>query len=137
LFTLSAKAVYGLTALVELALHHGAGPLQIGEIARRHAIPQHYLEQILSSLRRGGYVRSFRGARGGYELARAAETIAVGDVLAELDGPVGILPTGTAGGSLQPFWEELEDQVTRFLQRSLGDIARRFGTIGTDADFMI
>jgi Rrf2 family transcriptional regulator, cysteine metabolism repressor len=136
-FTLSSKAVYGLTALVELALHQGAGPLQIGEIARRHGIPQHYLEQILSALRRGGYVRSFRGARGGYELARAAELITVEEILTQLDGPVAVLPTGTAGSSLHPFWQELERHVTSFLSLSLGDLARQHGATGPDADFMI
>ena len=75
MFTLSAKAIYGVTAVVELAQHYRSGPIQIRDIASRHEIPQHYLEQILSTLKRSGLVRSYRGARGGYELTAPPDSI--------------------------------------------------------------
>ena len=49
MFSLSAKGVYGLSALIELGLHHSKGSMQIRDIAARHNMPQHYLEQILVS----------------------------------------------------------------------------------------
>lgn len=137
MFTLSSKAIYGVTALVELALHQGSHPLQIGEIARRNDIPQHYLEQILSSLKRGGYVRSFRGARGGYELARPADSITLEEILTHLDGPVGIVPTGTGEGAFLPLWDELRSSISAVLARSLGDVARQSVASAPDADFII
>lgn len=83
----SAKTTYGLLALMELADLAGSGErLQVGEIAARQAIPERYLEQMMTSLRRAGILRSIRGARGGYQLARPAAEIQLADVIACLDG---------------------------------------------------
>ena len=83
----SAKTEYGLVALIELAsVHASGGVLQVAEIARRQAIPERYLEQMLSTLRRAGILRSLRGPRGGYQLARDPGTITVAEVVACLEG---------------------------------------------------
>jgi len=83
----SAKTTYGLQALMELADLESSGErLQVGEIAARQAIPERYLEQMTPSLRRGGILRSIRGARGGYQLARPAAQILLSDVIACLEG---------------------------------------------------
>ncbi len=83
----SAKTDYGLIALLELASIHGQGSvLQVGEIAARQGIPDRYLEQMLTSLRRGQILRSIRGPRGGYQLARAPGEIRVADVVRVLEG---------------------------------------------------
>jgi Rrf2 family protein len=85
----STKTEYGLVALIELAeVHSGGGVLQAGEIARRQGIPERYLEQMLTSLRRSGLLRSLRGPKGGYQLTRSPETITVAEVLACLEGPL-------------------------------------------------
>jgi len=82
-----AKTVYGLVALLELAsVHPAGGVLQAAEIAARQGIPERYLEQMLASLRRGGILRSLRGPRGGYRLARPPEEISVAEVVACLEG---------------------------------------------------
>ena len=68
---LSCKSEYALLALIELATHYSSGePLQIRQIAAQQNIPDRYLEQLLATLRRYGLVRSQRGAKGGYLLAR-------------------------------------------------------------------
>ncbi len=86
----STKTEYGLVALIELAeVYSGGGVLQAGEIARRQGIPERYLEQMLTSLRRSGLVHSLRGPRGGYQLARSPELITVAEVLACLEGKAG------------------------------------------------
>jgi Rrf2 family protein len=83
----SAKTTYGLLALMELADVAGSGErLQVGEIAARQAIPERYLEQMMTSLRRGGILRSIRGARGGYQLAKSADQILLSEVILCLEG---------------------------------------------------
>ena len=83
----SAKTTYGLLALLELAdLRSSDERLQVGEIAARQAIPERYLEQMMTSLRRAGILRSIRGARGGYQLARPAVQISLAEVVACLEG---------------------------------------------------
>lgn len=83
----SAKTEYGLVALIELAAAYGSGGLlQTGEICRRHQIPERYLEQMLTALRKAGFLRSIRGPRGGFALARDPRTISVAEVEACLEG---------------------------------------------------
>jgi Rrf2 family protein len=83
----SAKTEYGLVALIELAgIHSSGGVLQVSEIAARQNIPERYLEQMLTSLRRGGILRSIRGPKGGYQLLRAPAEISVSEVVACLEG---------------------------------------------------
>jgi Rrf2 family protein len=65
----TAKEDYGLRAVLDLAAHAGAGPVQTREIAQRQHIPEQFLEQLLAALRRAEVVRSTRGAGGGYGLA--------------------------------------------------------------------
>lgn len=85
---LTSKIEYALLTLLELVNHANKkySPLTITEIASKHAIPERYLEQIMTILRRGGVVRSYRGARGGYVLAREAQTISLFEVIALVDG---------------------------------------------------
>ncbi|MCF2971325.1 Rrf2 family transcriptional regulator [Synechococcus sp. Nb3U1] len=84
---LSCKTEYALLALLELAQHHNDGQvLQIKEIAAHQSIPDRYLEQLLATLRRQGLVRSQRGAKGGYSLARAPWMISLLDVIQAIEG---------------------------------------------------
>ena len=88
MFSLSAKGVYGLTALLDLAAHRSRPSVQIRDIAERHSIPQHYLEQILVALKKAGYVTSFRGAQGGYALWQGFFFVVDGDDDLYADLPV-------------------------------------------------
>jgi len=84
---LSCKSEYALLALLELATHYQSGePLQIRQIAAQQNIPDRYLEQLLATLRRGGVVKSQRGAKGGYILAREPWKITLLEVLTCLEG---------------------------------------------------
>ena len=83
----SAKTAYGLVALMDLAVAHATGArVQTGEICRRHGMPERYLEQMLTALRKGGYLASVRGPKGGYQLTRAPESITIAEVEACLEG---------------------------------------------------
>jgi len=84
---LSCKSEYALLALLELADHYQNGePVQIRQIAAQQNIPERYLEQLLATLRRGGLVKSQRGAKGGYILAREPRKITLLEVLGCLEG---------------------------------------------------
>ena len=77
---LSAKTQYGIVALIELAtIHPRGGVLQVAEIAQRQGIPDRYLEQMLTSLRKAGYLISLRGPRGGFQLRLPPEEIRISE----------------------------------------------------------
>jgi len=85
---LSTRGEYGLRAMFDLAQHFGEGPTSLKSVAERQDISEHYLEQLIASLRKSGLVRSIRGAQGGYILAREPAEITVGDVIRVLEGPI-------------------------------------------------
>ncbi len=85
---LSTRSRYGLRAVVELAMEYGQGPLQIKVIAKRQEISNKYLEQLMAILKSAGVVRSIRGAKGGYILAKEPAQIRVSDVFTALEGPL-------------------------------------------------
>jgi len=88
---ISAKADYGMRALLELTGSYAVNPmawLKGDAIATTQDIPMKFLEGILRQLRMSGIVASHRGAEGGYRLGRAPESITVADVIRALDGPL-------------------------------------------------
>jgi Rrf2 family transcriptional regulator, cysteine metabolism repressor len=82
----STRSDYGLRALIELSGHYGRGPLQSSEIALRRHIPEQYLDQLLTTLRKAGFIRSVRGPAGGHELVRDPGGIRVREVIETLEG---------------------------------------------------
>jgi Rrf2 family transcriptional regulator, cysteine metabolism repressor len=74
--------------MVQLARHFGTGPVSLAGIAAEEDLPRAYLEQLVVSLREAALVISTRGAHGGYELARAPESITMSEVLRALEGPI-------------------------------------------------
>jgi len=85
---LTMRSDYGAHAVIELARHYGQGPLQCAEIAASQKIPEAYLDQLLSGLRRVGIIRSVRGPHGGHELARDPHQLTLGEIVTALEGPV-------------------------------------------------
>ena len=132
---ISSRGQYGLRALSVLAGRHGSGPVQVREIARAEQLSAKYLEQLLGRLRTGGLVKSVRGARGGYTLARDPEAITVREVLLLLEGslaPVGCVDDGGACGvegqdacPTHGLWAGLHTTVLTYLDSfTLADFAR-------------
>jgi Rrf2 family protein len=101
----SQKCQYAIRAVFELAKRSGQGPIKIKDIAEAQAIPIRFLEVILNQLQRAGFVRSKRGAEGGYALAAAPERITVGDIVQFIEGPLApvacMTDTSAEGCSLQ------------------------------------
>lgn len=83
---MSTKCRYGLRALADLALEGGNVPIPLSQIAERQKLSVKYLEQEFSSLRKAGFVRSIKGAQGGYLLAVPANEIFISDVIKQLEG---------------------------------------------------
>ena len=80
------KVDYGVRALVDIAQHSDGGPVRAAQIARRMAIPEPYLAQVLRALRKRDIVRSQRGPQGGHSLAMEPSEIRLSDVMECLAG---------------------------------------------------
>jgi len=82
---LTTKGRFAVTAMLDLALHDGAGPVTLAGISRRQSISLSYLEQLFGKLRRRSLVDSVRGPGGGYTLARPTPAITVADIIRAVD----------------------------------------------------
>ncbi|MDR2135517.1 MAG: Rrf2 family transcriptional regulator [Treponema sp.] len=83
---ISTRGRYGIRLLVDLAEHAGESHIPLAVVAERKGISIRYLEQVAIILRRSGFIRSVKGASGGYALTRPAQDIILGDVLRVLEG---------------------------------------------------
>jgi len=123
----SSKDDYALRAMFDLAQHRPGVPIRIAKIAERQKIPQKFLEQILSELKRGGFVESHRGADGGYMLSRSPDTITVGDVLRFVKGSRAGRHNKKLGGE-NPFtalWSQADAQISAIIDKTtFGELAQ-------------
>jgi Rrf2 family cysteine metabolism transcriptional repressor len=130
----SARELYGLRAMSELARHFGQGPISLADVARTQGISQPYLEQIAIDLRRAGLLHSRRGAQGGYYLTRAPGRITAGQVIRALEGS--ILPVECVSNqrcnpcsredicSTRNVWEQVRDRLVETLDSiTLADLS--------------
>lgn len=122
---LSTRGEYGVRAMYDLAMHYSQGPVSLKAVAERQGISEHYLEQLMGTLRKAGLVQSVRGALGGYELGRPPSEISVGDVIRVLEGPIAPVECVEEGSSglcrhnercaAQRVWRRLTDSMTAVL----------------------
>lgn len=110
---LSTKGRYGVAAMYDLARHHGQGAISLRSVALRQGISEHYLEQLMSSLRKAGYVKSVRGAQGGYMLTRDPAAVSVGDIIRIMEGPIAPVDCLLSGIDDNDYCERAGDCVTR------------------------
>jgi Rrf2 family protein len=121
---ISCKSEYALLALLELAAHYSSGePLQIRQIAAEQNIPDRYLEQLLATLRRAGLVRSQRGAKGGYLLAREPWKITILEVMGCIEGldaqpdESNSEPESIGSAAVREIWQEACKAADAVLQK--------------------
>lgn len=136
---ISARTMYGLRALITLAGARTSDPVSIQSIADEESLPGKFLEGIMGDLKRGGFVRSKRGANGGYLLARPASEITILEVIRHLDGPVApqAYADRTQDGEMTPrqaafipVWMEIREATLRVLQSyTLQSIADSVGEV--------
>jgi Rrf2 family protein len=137
---ISTKGDYGIRALIELAHHYGEPkPTQSGEIAARQDVPESYLEQLLTTLRRAGFIRSVRGPQGGHALIRDPKTVPVTEVIEALEGsilPIDCLDESSAcskgGGCAQrDMWQAVREAILGVLDNTtVADLAERDRAVG-------
>jgi Rrf2 family protein len=131
----SSKGEYALRALIVLA-KRGREVTPVADIAREIHVPVPYLEQILLQLKLLGFLRSKRGAGGGYRLRKKPGEIMIGEVIRQLEGPLAPMSCVSAtryescelepGCLLQPLWAKVRDTVAEVLDRtSLEDLLER------------
>lgn len=89
---ISTKSRYGIRALYDLAVHQEQGPVQLHDIAKRQKLSEKYLEQLMARLKANGLLKSIRGPRGGYLLARPPDKIKIVEVFEILEGPIEPVP---------------------------------------------
>jgi Rrf2 family protein len=118
MLSITSKSPYALRALTELARSGDAGPVPIGELARRREIPVQFLEQLFAVLRRAGVLRSQRGVKGGYAFAREPSGVTVLEVVELLDGKLG-------AGSESIFAEASEAARAVLGNATIADIVER------------
>jgi Rrf2 family cysteine metabolism transcriptional repressor len=120
MISVTSKSRYAVVAMAELA-RSGDRPVPVKELSERRGVPEQYLEQLFSTLRRDGLLDSHRGSKGGYTLARPAEEIKVLEVVQALDGVIG-QEADEAGG----IWEEGVNALRAvFGETTIADIERR------------
>ena len=85
---LTTKGRFAVTAMIDVAMHNGEGPVTLAGVADRQKISLSYLEQLFGKLRRYGLVESVRGPGGGYNLARTANNMSVADIITAVDEPI-------------------------------------------------
>ncbi|MEK4250678.1 cysteine metabolism transcriptional regulator CymR [Paenibacillus sp. FSL W7-1287] len=113
---ISTKGRYGLTIMMELAAKYGDGPLSLKSIAEKNNLSEHYLEQLIAPLRNAGYVKSIRGAYGGYVLSKSPGDITTGDVIRTLEGPISPVDfTEEDDPAKRNLWLRIRDNIANVL----------------------
>ena len=143
----STRGRYGVRLMVALALNYGNGSTLLREVARREAISEKYLGQIIIPLKNAGLVSSQRGSRGGYALARAPEEVTVKDVVEAIEGRIAAVPcvqdpeacaratSCVARGVWKKLNKDIEASLSSFTLAGLARQARRLAT--SDAGYEI
>lgn len=142
---LSTRTRYAVRAIIELAQNKNEKPLQLKIIAQRQEISIKYLEQLMAVLRSGGFVRSVRGSKGGYVLAKAPDQIRLNDVIHRLEGPVATVEcvegeescARSADCAARSLWMQVEQAIEKVLQSvTLQDLVDRANN-ATKLDYQI
>ncbi|HSG04613.1 MAG TPA: Fe-S cluster assembly transcriptional regulator IscR [Marinobacterium sp.] len=130
---LTTKGRYAVTAMLDLALHQGKGPISLADISERQGISLSYLEQLFAKLRKQGLVQSVRGPGGGYELKRDGDQINVAQVVDAVNESVDATGCHQKGNCqsgeiclTHHLWMDLSQQIHNFLSGiSLADLVMR------------
>ena len=130
---LTTKGRFAVTAMIDVAMHNGKGPVTMAAVSDRQKISLSYLEQLFGKLRRHGLVDSVRGPGGGYNLAREATEVSVADIILAVDEPIDATQCGGKENCLDDrrcmtheLWASLNTHIFAFLRSvSLEQLVRQ------------
>ncbi|HSS46710.1 MAG TPA: Fe-S cluster assembly transcriptional regulator IscR [Burkholderiales bacterium] len=120
---LTTKGRFAVTAMIDLAMRHGGGPVTLSEISERQKISLSYLEQLFGKLRRHSLVDSVRGPGGGYCLAKKIDEVSIADIILAVDEPIDATQCGGKENChddhkciTHDLWASLNDRIFDYLQ---------------------
>ncbi|MGA8052639.1 MAG: Fe-S cluster assembly transcriptional regulator IscR [Burkholderiales bacterium] len=120
---LTTRGRFAVTAVLDLAMRSGHGPVALADISQRQKISLSYLEQLFGKLRKNQLVNSVRGPGGGYVLAKPAEAVSVADIILAVDEPIDATSCGGKRNCREDrkcithdLWEGLNDHIFDFLR---------------------
>jgi Rrf2 family protein len=139
---ISTRGRYGVRLLIDLAEHADKTHVSLASVAERQRISIRYLEQVAVILRRAGFIRSVKGASGGYTLAKRPEDIIIGDVLRILEGDMLVVDPILPGQKETKFqkslrlsvYNRLNDRIAAVIDRKT--LASLAGTVDPDESYM-
>ena len=139
---ISTRGRYGIRLMLDLAEHRGESHVALASIAERQIVSPRYRELVAVILRRAGYIRSVKGASGGYTLARPPEEIVIGEALRELEGDILVIDPLRAGESENAFrrcirrtvYDRLNERIAGLLDRIT--LASMLGTEDPEESYM-
>jgi Rrf2 family protein len=138
MLTISSKSKYGINALLALAEFYNSGLLQIKDIASRCDIPHQYLEQIFNRLGKTGIIKSTRGKKGGYELAKPPEQITVLHIVNALEGDIEFAPNSNSSNDvIVELFQEAENKLKEVLSVSLADLVSKQQSLRKNVTYSI
>ena len=131
---ISTKGRYGVRFLMDLGAHAHEGNVTLKDVARRQAISEKYLWQVVNPLKAAGFIRATLGAHGGYKLAKSPATISLLDILAVLEGSGSVVACVSAPETCdrsndcasRQIWQEVDQKVSAVLNSiTLRDMIER------------
>ncbi|HVO88635.1 MAG TPA: Fe-S cluster assembly transcriptional regulator IscR [Casimicrobiaceae bacterium] len=130
---LTTKGRFAVTAMIDVALHGGEGPVTLAAISERQKISLSYLEQLFGKLRRHGIVDSVRGPGGGYTLSKNSAELSVADIILAVDEPIDATQCGGKENCLDDrrcmtheLWASLNAHIFGFLRSvTLAELVRQ------------
>ena len=130
---LTTKGRFAVTAMLDLAMRNGNGPVTLAGISDRQKISLSYLEQLFGKLRRRALVESVRGPGGGYCLARTTGEISIAEIIRAVDEPIDTTQCGGLGNCLEDhrcmtheLWTGLNQHIYAYLEAvSLADLVKQ------------
>lgn len=142
---LSTRARYGVRLMTELACKTGDKPVHLSQIAKSQNLSDKYLEQIISPLKASELVRSIRGSKGGYLLAKKPAEIKVLDIIESLEGPLNIVDCTNdekcnrdENCAAQKLWKMLSNNIKDFLKDITLEDLQKWNTEGNkNIDYVI
>lgn len=139
---ISTKGRYAVRLMIDIAMNDSVEPVRLRDTAARQDISMKYLEQIISILVRGGFVRSIRGPQGGYRLSKKPGEYTVGMILRQVEGslaPVSCLEVENNVCERQSecvtlrIWQELDEAINGVLEKyTLEDLVEWQQEMGSD-----